>query len=301
MDSNFEKAVHDRRRLLGNPYAFVDDLEEIQERRAALRVLENPYAFIQEGQQLVPPALGLESKASSSPTRRGKPQVRSAAEIEKIAGDVHMRLWEQRAEIFPDSQTRRSIDLLDPTIALRLYGYDVEIVGALGRIADSGRPASNVAGLIDKRSRKVLLSSGLSPAVRKFTAAHELGHALMHEFAGMHRDKPMDGSSSPGDWLEREADQFAAFFLMPRKLLTRIFEQTFGAIPFVMDDVRRFALAGSIPSAHWTPRILRELSMLLSSATRFNGKNIASLTMQFGVSSKAMAIRLEQLQLVALG
>src|SRR5690606_37085640 len=108
-------------------------------------------------------------------------------------------------------------------------------------------------GLIDKQSRQVLLSSGLPPTVRNFTAAHELGHALMHEFEGMHRDKPLDGSSTNNNPQEGEAERFAAYFLMPEKLLRKAFEQSFGMAPFLLNDETRFALSGAIPNQRWAP------------------------------------------------
>jgi hypothetical protein len=45
-------------------------------------------------------------------------------------------------------------------------------------------------------------------------------------------------------------------------------------------------------------RTLRDLARLLASATYYNGKAVYSLTEIFGVSVEAMAIRLEELDLV---
>ena len=134
---------------------------------------------------------------------------RSDTEVQRFVRDMQRQLWEKRTELFRDHASMRPVEVLDPIAALELLGYKVDVVGALGTIAGTGRKLSNVAGLIDNTSRQVLLASGLSPAVRRFTAAHELGHALMHEFVGMHRDKPLDGSSTGGDRQEREADRFA--------------------------------------------------------------------------------------------
>jgi Zn-dependent peptidase ImmA (M78 family) len=85
-----------------------------------------------------------------------------------------------------------------------------------------------VAGIIDKDKKEVFISRRYPVAVRNFTAAHELGHAIMHQQSGLHRDKPIDGSAGgQRDPIEKEADYFAACFLMPEKLVCSVFKQRF--------------------------------------------------------------------------
>lgn len=298
MSKTLEQAIHERRRILGNQYAYLAELEEMQEMRDTQHNLENPYAFASELDQLAAPIASFDGIDVSGVATTASTSRKSAADIELLTRQIHAQIWIRRADLFTDFNTRKPVDFLDPIAALRLLGYSVDVVGALGQIADSGRHASNVAGLIDNRTRQVQLSSALAPVVRNYTAAHELGHAVMHKFAGMHRDRSMDGSKLASDYLEREADQFAALFLMPAKLLKQLFERTFGLAPFELNEETRFALAGSLPSDRWSPKNLRDLSRLLSSATRFNGVSFTSLADQFHVSREAMAIRLEQLKLV---
>lgn len=301
MSKSLEQAIHERRLVLQSPYAYIEELEEINELKVAQRTLENPYAFASELDQLSRQIVRFDNldvgcapqSTQSAPPRKGD------SEIQRSARELHTQIWVRRADIFPDYLTRDPIDMLDPIVALELLGYRVEVGAALGQIATSERRVSNVAGLIDRSSRQVLLSGGLPPAIRNFTAAHELGHAVLHEFSGMHRDKPMDGSSSSRDHIEREADKFAALFLMPEKLVRRAFEEIFGTPPFILYEDSRFALSGSIPHAQWQPRNLRDLSRLLSVATRFNGVSFVSLADRFRVSVGAMAIRLEQLTLIS--
>ena len=69
----------------------------------------------------------------------------------------------------------------------------------------------------------------------RFTAAHELGHALLHNIDMAHRDRGLDGSSIPSRApIEVEADKFAAYFLMPKQFVTDAFEVRFGEIPFAI-------------------------------------------------------------------
>jgi Zn-dependent peptidase ImmA (M78 family) len=303
MAKTLEQALSDRRRVLANQYAYIAEIEEIAELKACRLQSENPYAYEDEVQRLARPisrfdgiAVEPEARTTGSPKRKR----RTEREIRELARDMQIQIWEKRAELFPDYLSMTPADMLDPVAALSLLGFQVDFVGALGQLPSVGRQLSAVAGIIDKAKRQVLLSTGLPPAVSNFTAAHELGHALMHDFAGMHRDKPLDGSSSNGDWQEQEAERFAVYFLMPEKLLRKRFEQTFGAAPFVLDENTRFALSSMLPSENWHPRNLRDLSRILASVERFNGFNILSLMKQFRVSREAMAIRLEQLDLVAL-
>ena len=63
----------------------------------------------------------------------------------------------------------------------------------------------------------VAVSNKFSKEVQNFTAAHELGHAILHEQAILHRDIPVDsiGKRVVRDRVEIEADTFATYFLMP--------------------------------------------------------------------------------------
>lgn len=302
MAKTLEQAISERRHALGNQYAYLPEIEEIAELKASRRKLEDPYAHADECERFrcqvsYFDGLPVETFTGSEPLRR---KHRSDTDVQRFVRDMQRQVWEKRAELFQDHASMTPVEMLDPIAALELLGYKVDVVGALGTIAGTGRKPSNVAGLIDNTSRQVLLASGLSPAVRRFTAAHELGHALMHEFVGMHRDKPLDGSSTGGDPQEREADRFAVYFLMPERLLRSTFEKTFGKAPLTLNDETRFALSGSLPSERWQPKTLRDLSRLISSAERFNGFSIVSLMSQFGVSRETMAIRLEELALVSL-
>ena len=65
------------------------------------------------------------------------------------------------------------------------------------------------------------------PNRRNFTAAHELGHFLLHNFDDLHVDRDFkvwlrsDASSQGTDIEEREANLFAAELLMPADFLER--------------------------------------------------------------------------------
>jgi len=71
---------------------------------------------------------------------------------------------------------------------------------------------------------------------RRFTAAHELGHALLHqETMGRYlADAKINEGDSPENEREREANQFAVELLMPEELLharAEEMQRDFGACP----------------------------------------------------------------------
>ena len=160
----------------------------------------------------------------------------------------------------------------------------------------------DVAGNIDGSERTVQISLQFDSPVRRFTAAHELGHALLHDARGLHRDRALDGGvlHRPRDRTEREADDFATYFLMPERLVRSAFEHAFKAREFILNEDTAFALnAGGLESLRATCPEVRDLSRLLAGTTHYDGVHFYSLAEQFGASVEAMAIRLEELNLIA--
>ena len=82
----------------------------------------------------------------------------------------------------------------------------------------------------NKNEKLVQVSKQFPQETQNFTAAHELGHAILHKQTVLHRDRPLDGSSNtPRIREEMQADKFATFFLMPSKLVEDIFFEMFVA------------------------------------------------------------------------
>ena len=132
----------------------------------------------------------------------------------------------------------------------------------------------------------------------RYTAAHEIGHWLLHEDQLMHRDKPMTGERNlRRSKTEAEADFFAACFLMPAKLLKSEIEETFGTASITFDEDFAFHLGLQDASAYLSEQrepFIRELAV--ASAESFAGKYFVSLAQRFRVSRESMAIRLSELQ-----
>lgn len=211
-------------------------------------------------------------------------------------------IWRKRAEIWADSTPPSDpIELLNPEIALRLLGYGYEEAETLGTFATSAG-TFEVAGLLEAQIGKVSISAQMIPNVRLFTAAHELGHVVLHPHLKVaHRDRPLDGSTVARARIEQEADKFASSYLMPSKLLATRFSAIFGIDTFTLTDETAFALFGTgLAEARIKNRSLRELSRSLARSKLFNGQQIVPLANQFIVSVEAMAIRLEELELLTI-
>lgn len=221
-------------------------------------------------------------------------------QVENLAIRLQQAMWIY-FDVYRKKQDRPAVPtkLLAPTKALELLGYRVELVETLGQHHIYG-VRSEVAGEIDQGRKTVLLSRrSKSLAVRNFTAAHELGHALLHRQAVLHRDVPLDGTRLDANHIERQADRFATHFLMPKKLLNAMFLELFLAKPFRINDGTAFALVRD------TARALRNkcrdaegLAKELATAEFYDGQRFQSLAKTFNVSPKAMASRLIELELI---
>jgi Zn-dependent peptidase ImmA (M78 family)/formiminotetrahydrofolate cyclodeaminase len=223
----------------------------------------------------------------------------SEKEIEKVARQLQNVMWSYRDIIWnelPESQ----LDILKPEVALeKLLGYQFKYVNSLGQLNLDGG-VFETAGQIDKDQKTVFVSLGFQPEVQNFTAAHELGHALFHKGMVLHRDIALDGSASYNkDFRERQANKFAAFFLMPEKQIKAIFQDLFLTDKFVIDQNSVFELRErSVSDFKAKCRDLHGLARFLATTEFYRGRSFNSISKIFKVSVGAMAIRLEELGLV---
>lgn len=301
------------RKLLQNPYAYLqgeggyDAISQDREQgvHEVRRLLENQYAYLDgdggyteyPGRKRTAGYSGFNHPEQFLKSQRKGGQF-SKSQIEGIARKLQIEMWHRREKIRP-GRLANPHDILDPSSALEGIGYSVVMEESLGQYADKGG-LFEVAGILDNQNGRVHVSAFFAPEVRKFTLAHELGHAVLHGQQGLHRDRAVDGATNKvRDRKELEADVFATFFLLPEKLVRAVFAQTFLTHKFVLDDGTAFALtSGSLESIQKKCGTLRDLTRMLANANYFNGVPFHSIAKRFGVSVEAMAIRLEELSLV---
>ena len=225
----------------------------------------------------------------------------SRRKIESIVREFQIELWRSQDKLFPNEREISPLAILDPFLALSCIGFKSGLVESLGQ---DPLDRFEVAGFIDASERVVRISRRFDAPVRKFTAAHELGHALLHDAQGLHRDRALDGSGfgiprDRRDRIEWEADVFATYFLMPEKQIRTAFKKAFKASMFVLNEETAFALiARDLGALRATLNEVRDLSRLLAGTTQYDGVQFYSLADQFGVSAETMAIRLEELRIV---
>lgn len=277
-------------------------VEALEERARLLSTaLQTRIAELKSKAQAVNTEFGLDIGVLRDRRRTESPYTNK--EVEAIARNLQNEIWRNRAEVWPDSDTVHSFDVLDVQTAFELLGYTFETAASLGAITEDNS-GHEVAGYVNKEERYAAVSARFPPVVQNFTGAHELGHALLHGANEQFRDRGLDGSVVRGarSQVEFEADKFAVYFLMPERLVRAAFRRTFGANRFVVSDASAFALGagGAVQLTRESPT-LRDLSLRLAKAEMFDGAAIMPLADLFGVSYEAMAIRIEELGLADLG
>lgn len=220
-------------------------------------------------------------------------------QIEAQANDLLKTIWQNRSTLWDGHPPSDPIAVIDPAKALKFLGFGFSYEEDLGKY-DGDNGSMKVAGMINHYTRSVQVSNQFAHSIRLFTAAHELGHAVMHEVGGtIHRDRPLDGAIASRETMEVEADKFAAYFLMPAKLVKSRFVDMFGTEQFSLNENTAFALlCEPLHEVRKKCRSRRDLSRLLASSSCYNWRFFSSLANQFRVSIEAMAIRLEELSLV---
>lgn len=231
---------------------------------------------------------------------KSKEQITNA-QLEDLATNLQNLLWSNQKSIWGKNSDITYMDVLDPSIIFdKVLGYtfindsDLDIDYIDGHLVD-------VAGIIDQNNKSVQISNHTSPQIQNFTAAHELGHALLHSQSTLHRDIPMDGNEQASrSVVEQQADRFAAFFLMPKRLVRDQFQLQFQTNLFQINSDTAFGLTANSNTVPLRSKCknLRGLCLKLASANTYDGKYFRSLASQFNVTVIAMAIRLEQLGLV---
>lgn len=223
-------------------------------------------------------------------------------EIDEKSRVLRVQVYEQRRLFWPDREPR-GLEVADPAIAAQVLGIDYQ---ELEEIAFNILPSDRyeTAGLLDRRKGRIYVARKFGPQVKRFTAAHEVGHVVLHEDEkglDQHRDLPIQGlERNVRDPIEREADYFAACFLMPRGYVAEQLKLRFLCDgQFVFDQNSAYMLRPyEVPSLLYPPRnsLLREV--VLASATSYAGRPFDSLATVFKVSKETMAIRIRELGLV---
>lgn len=211
-------------------------------------------------------------------------------------------LFQKRSELWA-TPPADPLALIDPEIIItKLLGVRYSEPEEI--FAPPGQEGVRIAGYIDRQKGEIAVAQRFKPEVRRFTAAHEIGHWVLHPGTTYFRDAPLDGSHQGRNRpiVEREADIFAAALLIPEALLREKFYLHFGEetlanrrVDEELMDLLNFGATKSMkPSEVKATRDLSKLTAKCFSLHRQSSNSLASL---FKVSPEAMAIQLEELRL----
>src|SRR6185312_13542047 len=220
--------------------------------------------------------------------------IRSEEDLEKLVREFQNALWIYREDIWKGKSPEFPIQVLKPDIIFRkVLGYTYSEEASLG-IHTVGETRFETAGVIDKSKKVVQVSRNFLPESMLFTAAHELGHALLHDQTVLHRDRSLDGSSSTALTPEEaQANKFASFFLMPASAVRLVFVDVFKTNRFLVTEANVLALrSGDVTSFRSQCQNPRGLARILANADYFGGVSFRPLREVFKVSTETMAIRL---------
>lgn len=240
-----------------------------------------------------------------------------AQTIRKIAWGTLAHLYQRRFEIWSEPPAS-PFEIIEPSAAAWLENVRYKEEEEISDFVEDGSGdirLQQLAGKFDPVAKTISVARNFGPEVLRFSAAHELGHLILHAVEGqevrLFRDPPNFDSErfkKHRPEIEREADLFAAEFLMPTNLLRKTFREYFGwetlAGVTLDEEIAGWLSASVYPHQQITVRQLRTLSsrdlaLLLARSFPWGGRRpFVSLCARFRVSDIAMAIQLEDLGLV---
>lgn len=102
----------------------------------------------------------------------------------------------------------------------------IDVYGAMDRLGLflAFTPLDHLLGVSLPKSGGVMVTNRRGPGVQRYTAAHELGHCVMHH-PGLLLDGEMEVGGHTAIETERQAQLFAAYFLMPPELAHRVADE----------------------------------------------------------------------------
>ena len=218
------------------------------------------------------------------------------AKIEEEARHLQKEIYRAKSTLFP--MNAHPLTMLRPEVAAQVL--DLEYI-VMDRIP-TDQYGLEVAGLLDLPGNAMYISQRFNFRIQRFTAAHEIGHAVLHpNLPGLfHRDLPVfEMQFQKRPQIEQEADYFSACWLAPRKMVTEEFQNRFGKAPLRLSEDVAFHLRGKSTSDLFIePSGGLKFPCAVASAQKFGGHPFKSLADHFNVSVSAMAIRLRELELV---
>jgi len=171
-------------------------------------------------------------------------------------------------------------------------------------VIQSDGPDFEVAGMLDRSNKIIYVSRRFPVEQRRLTGMHEIMHWMLHIHVGrdvLHRDRPISHLPQNGSvkWYEWEATNVACQYLMTEKMVKERFSHMYGldfGEPIEFNEDVAFFLNKNIEELR---KMGSKKRAMLLATTQLYSRPITPLHRQFKVSPTAMAIRLQELNLLA--
>jgi len=111
-------------------------------------------------------------------------------DIEKLANQILNELWDKKNKLWKIKIPTKEINVINTKKVLENMGFQLFTEETLG-VTDYEH--HEIGGIMNRELKVVLTSSLHKPVVKNFTAAHELGHVLLHTDNILFRDVPLNG------------------------------------------------------------------------------------------------------------
>ncbi|UUZ76452.1 ImmA/IrrE family metallo-endopeptidase [Polaromonas sp. P1(28)-13] len=188
--------------------------------------------------------------------------------------------------------------MFEPRVVAGILGLEYELRDSIGAIDSRNAEA---AGVLNRRRETISISTKFEYEIQRFTAAHEIGHYVLHPRIGYeieHRDRPIFGMAGGRPQHEADADYFAACMLVPCNALIAEFEARFGTkkpLPYTTTTAYHVGL--TIKDFE-TSRDRLMFAKAVARTQSFDRLRFLSLADFFKVSVSALAIRLWECGLI---
>lgn len=235
-------------------------------------------------------------------------------QIRESAKDFLQKVWDNRVEIWKGEAVPTTRAAMFPLPVGKIITRHLKLKLAQPDFIPPEGDESRVVtlGLMDRKKNEIAIAKGFPVPQRRFTAAHEVGHWLMHKGFVYHRsdilrrDRPISGPnwSAKLQPEEHEANLFAAEVLMPASQLAIEVSSRFGE-PI---DRRHHheglwywlsKSPGELDPFTIANLTTYQLAFRAAEATAYDDRHFVPLTDRFGVSASAMAIQLSDCSLVS--
>lgn len=192
------------------------------------------------------------------------------------------------------------VDLVDLDFLVRLLGWELNRVEHAGHI----EPTEELDAYADFKTRKITIGTRDTHKGRlNFSLAHEIGHVMLHrekamELARIRPIRDLRGFKSPRNRFDVEANRFATELLMPMRAVKTRFKYMYECEQIISGSINAYLIAEKYKRKRKYVNNLNAQSLArLIAIHKPEGKG-NSLVDFFGVSRRAMEIRLKELRIV---